>query len=80
MDLKAEIIRRITESLPSATVRIHDVTGSLDHWQAEIVSEEFSGMNRLARQRRVYAALGELMSGPIHAFTCRTLTPDEDTE
>ena len=80
MDIKAEIIKRLSDALPGATIRIHDLTGSLDHWQAEIVATQFSGMNRLARQRKVYAALGELMSGPIHAFTCRTLTPEEDTE
>ena len=80
MDLKAEIIKRISDSLPGATIRLHDMTGSLDHWQAEIVAKEFAGMSRLARQRKVYGALGELMTGPIHAFTCRTLTPEEDTE
>lgn len=80
MDLKAEIIKRINEALPGATVRIHDMTGTNDHWQAEIVASQFAEMNRVARQRAVYAALGELMTGPIHAFTCRTLTPEEDTE
>ena len=80
MDLQSEIIKRISDALPGATIRIHDVTGGADHWQAEIVAVQFDGMSRLARQRAVYAALGELMTGPIHAFTCRTLTPQEDTE
>jgi stress-induced morphogen len=80
MSLKEEIIERITTTYPGAVVRMHDMTGSNDHWQAEIVATQFEGMSRLARQRGVYGALGELMQGPIHAFTCRTLTPSEDTE
>jgi BolA protein len=42
-----------------------------------IVSQDFEGMSRLQRQRGVYAALGELMHGPIHALTFRTLTPEQ---
>ena len=80
MDLKQEIEIRIKNAFPDAVVRLHDMTGGADHWQAEIVTDAFETMNRLARQRAVYAALGELMTGPIHAFTCRTLTPTEDTE
>jgi phosphoribosylformylglycinamidine synthase len=80
VSLKEEMIERITTTYPGAEVRIHDVTGGGDHWQAEIVAAQFEGMSRLARQRGVYGALGELMQGPIHAFTCRTLTPAEDTE
>ena len=80
MDLKVEIINRLKTAFPDATVRLHDMTGGADHWQAEIVSIAFEPLSRLARQRAVYAALGELMSGPIHAFTCRTLTPTEDME
>lgn len=80
MLLQDEITNRIKKAYPGAIVRMHDMTGGGDHWQAEIVAEQFDGMSRLQRQRGVYAALGELMSGPIHAFTCRTLTPQEDTE
>ena len=80
MTLKEEIINRIMTAYPDAIVRLHDLTGGNDHWQAEIVTDSFEGMNRLARQRAVYGALGELMSGPIHAFTCRTLTTAEDAE
>ena len=80
MTLEQEIIKRITDAFPGVVIRLHDMTGGNDHWQAEIVSDAFDGMNRLARQRAVYAALGELMTGPIHAFTCRTLTVQEDTE
>lgn len=80
MDLQAEMIRRIEEALPGATVRLTDLTGTRDHWQAEIVAPGFEGMNRLKRQRAVFGALGDLMHGPqapIHAFTMQTKTPAE---
>ena len=81
MGMSREILmEHLTEAFPEAEIVLTDLAGDNDHWQAEIVTEAFETMNRLARQRSVYAALGELMTGPIHAFTCRTLTPTEDTE
>ncbi len=37
----------------------------------------FAGKLPLARHRMVYATLGELMGGAIHALSLRTLTPEE---
>lgn len=49
------------------------------HFSVRIVAEEFRGLNPLARHRKVYAALGELMDGPIHALAITALTPEEAT-
>lgn len=49
------------------------------HFSVRIVAEEFRGLTPLARHRRVYAALGELMDGPIHALAITALTPEEAT-
>jgi len=53
--------------------------GGESHFRALVVSARFDGVARVARQRMVYAALGDLMQGPdaIHALALRTLTPDE---
>lgn len=74
-DLETEIRRRITAALPDARIDLRDMTGTADHWQATIVSQGFEGQSPVARQRAVFAALGELMNGPIHALTLKTLTP-----
>lgn len=74
-DLRDEMIRRIREKLPDAQVELSDMTGGGDHWQAVVVSSAFEGKTPLARQRAIYDALGDLMHGPVHAFTVRTLTP-----
>ena len=47
------------------------------HFRALIVSARFAGMNRVERQRVVFAALAEEMGADIHALSMRTLTPDE---
>jgi BolA protein len=47
------------------------------HFRVLIVSQAFHGQNPVARQRAVYAALGNAMKSEIHALALRTLTPDE---
>jgi BolA protein len=38
------------------------------HFHLRLVSDAFTGMNRLARQRAVYAVLAEEMAGRVHAL------------
>ena len=72
-----DITARIQSALPDAQVVLEDLTGTLDHWKAEIVSVEFEGKTLMQRQRLVMAALAEELRGPIHALTMTTLTPHE---
>jgi BolA protein len=51
--------------------------GGESHFQVEIVSSEFSGKSRIARQRMVFQLLVEELKGPIHALSLVTRTPDE---
>lgn len=53
------------------------VDGDGHHFEAIIVSTAFEGLNRIARHRVVYAALGDRMRQEIHALSMRTLTPAE---
>ena len=45
------------------------------HFRAVIVSDQFEGLSRVAAQRVVFGALGELMQTEIHAFAMTTYTP-----
>lgn len=47
------------------------------HFQMRIVSEAFAGLNRVARQRAVHAALAEELADRVHALTLRLETPEE---
>jgi len=51
--------------------------GGGGHFRALIVSAAFRGQSRVARQRAVYALLGDAMRTTIHALALRTLTPEE---
>jgi len=50
------------------------------HFNVVIVSAAFRGNNRVARQRAVYAALGEAVGKEIHAIAMTTLSPEEWAE
>lgn len=47
------------------------------HFRLIIVSNRFAGMNALSRHRAIHQALGDLMSGRIHALSITALTPEE---
>jgi acid stress-induced BolA-like protein IbaG/YrbA len=70
-----EIARLIESGLPEshALVRSEDNT----HFEAVVVSSGFEGKRSLARHQMVYATLGELMGGEIHALSIKAFTPEE---
>ena len=52
--------------------------GGQTHFSVRVVSDAFAGASRVERQRRVYAALADLMKpNGIHALALTTLTPAE---
>ena len=65
----------IEQGLPGAEVSVQGDDGV--HFEARVISAAFVGKLPLARHRMVYATLGELMGGAIHALALKTLTPDE---
>jgi stress-induced morphogen len=64
--------QRILSQLPDAKVEVSDLTGTQDHFQATVVTHAFAGKSRIEQHKMVYAALGELMTGPIHALALTT--------
>ena len=49
------------------------------HFFVEVVSRQFAGQNRVARQRLVFAALGELIHQRIHALSISAKAPAESS-
>lgn len=47
------------------------------HFTVEIESAAFAGQSRLARQRMVNAALGDLLAERVHALAIRATVPGE---
>jgi acid stress-induced BolA-like protein IbaG/YrbA len=65
----------IEHGLPGASAHVSGDDGV--HFEATVVAEAFAGKLPLARHRMVYATLGDLMGGAIHALALKTLTPAE---
>lgn len=54
----------------------HDPRGE-SHFALAIESPAFAGLGRVERQRKIYAALGELMRDRVHALTIKAFAPGE---
>lgn len=84
----AEIHRRLTEALGPTRLAViddseshrghagHDGAGE-SHFTVEIESPAFAGQNRVARQRAVNHALGDLLRERVHALAIKAKAPGE---
>ena len=69
----------IRESLPDADVRIVDRTGTMDHFNLTVRSQEFEGKTLLQQHRLVYSALKPALDdGRVHAVELTTTLPVEN--
>ncbi len=74
--MDAATVRTLIEKgMPGARVTVDGADGV--HFEATVIASEFAGMRPLARHRRVYDTLGDLLGGAIHALALKTLTPEE---
>jgi acid stress-induced BolA-like protein IbaG/YrbA len=64
----------IMNGLPCDHVEVLGDDGQ--HFEALVVSPQFTGKNKVQQHQLVYLALGERMRVEIHALSMRTLTPD----
>ena len=86
--IATEMLRRLTSSLSPTRLDLvdesdrhrghagHDGRGE-SHFSLTIESPDFAGQSRVARQRAIYAALGELMDDRVHALSIRAIAPGE---
>ncbi len=65
----------LSDAFPDADITLTDLAGDNDHWQAEIISEDFRGKTRIAQHQMVYAALKGKMGGELHALALKTKAP-----
>lgn len=89
MGMADRIAGKLTSALAPARLQVHDDSarhrghagaqpGGETHFKVEIVSAQFAGLSRVARQRLVYGALAEEFAQGVHALEVKTLTPEED--
>jgi stress-induced morphogen len=77
-----EVERRIEAGIPDAEAsvtlpRVPDENHEDAHFAAVVVSPAFDGKSLVEQHELVYDALGEAMTGDIHALELKTYTPDE---
>jgi stress-induced morphogen len=75
MPTAEELKTRIEGALPGASAAVEDLTGSGDHFRAEVISERFEGLSRIEQHQLVYEVFGDEVGGPIHALSIKTSTP-----
>mgnify|MGYP006266240069 CR=1 FL=1 len=63
-----EVKTLIEEGIPGATATVSDLTGTGDHFRADVVAPAFEGKSMIEQHQMVYAALGDRVGGPIHAL------------
>lgn len=72
-----EIREKIINGIPNSQVEVVDLTGTKDHFQALVISDQFLGKTMVEQHQMVYRALGDLMREAIHALALKTYTPEQ---
>jgi acid stress-induced BolA-like protein IbaG/YrbA len=73
-----ELKAKIEKMAPETQVYVMDLTGTLDHYQAVVISKAFEGKPMIAQHRLVMATVQkEVDSGEVHALTIKTFTPEQ---
>ena len=65
----------IEQGIPGCEARVQGDDGT--HFDAVIISEAFTGKNKVQQHQLVYKALGEKMGTEIHALSIQTYTPEQ---
>lgn len=72
MVTQEQLAAKLLEAFPGAEIRCQDLTGGGDHWRVAIKAPQFVDLSMIDQHQAVYKALGDWMSGPIHALSLDT--------
>lgn len=71
-----EIERMILAAMPGAIVKVSDMTGTSDHFDIHVTSDEFRGQSLVDQHKRIFSILGKEMEDRIHAVKLKTKASD----
>ncbi len=74
--LLTEVETLLRQSFPDAEIEIQDLAGDNDHYQATILSTQFTGKTRVQQHQMVYQALQGKMGSELHALALKTGIPN----
>ncbi|PIZ30343.1 MAG: BolA family transcriptional regulator [Alphaproteobacteria bacterium CG_4_10_14_0_8_um_filter_53_9] len=72
MSLTEILTKKLTEAFPTAKISVQNPQQDGAHFEAEIITEEFEGLSRIAQHKKVHAALGDLLKDEVHALAITT--------
>ena len=72
--IEKKIEQKLEEGLTNPKIFLQDMTGTMDHFNAIIISDDFIGKNLIEQHRLVYKILGAMVTNEIHALQLKTLT------
>ncbi len=68
-----QILERLKSNYPNSEIEVVDLTGTSDHWEVSIVSEQFQGLMRVQQHQHVMTCFApELKTGEVHALSIKT--------
>jgi stress-induced morphogen len=70
----------ILEKMPNSLVEVSDLTGTQDHLNIIVVSDEFKGKMLIDQHQMVMDILKEDLKELIHAVKIKTMTKDKYKE
>jgi len=73
----AKIEETIAEALPGSTVRVTDMTGTGDHFNAVVIWDGFEGKGLVEQHQLVMTPLKEELKEAIHALAIKTFTTNK---
>ncbi len=73
-----QLKKRIESLAPGTQAEVVDLTGTMDHYQALVISPVFAGKMMIEQHRLVYDLFKvEVASNEVHALTLKTFTPEQ---
>jgi BolA protein len=88
MQVRASILRKLTDGLQPVTIEVIDESGQHQghggwreggetHFRVRLVSESFRGKTRVERHRIVNGLLADELAGRVHALAITAKAPGE---
>lgn len=72
--IEKKIEEKLKKALQDPKIFLQDMTGTNDHFNAIIISDDFIGKNLIEQHRLIYKILGDMITNEIHALQLKTLT------
>lgn len=71
--MKQRLIEFYPDADPEKDLEVIDLTGTSDHWEVSVKSNQFKGLSRVEQHQHVMKAYAaELKTGEVHALSIKT--------